>query len=179
MLKELKLPELGEGIEEAEVLKVLVSPGDLVSKDQPLLEIETDKATVEVPAAESGRVSEVMVSPGDRIRVGQVLVTLSGNHESPPPQKEKPQPTVAPSPAPEAIEPEPPGETAEPVVEPATRTVKRAEPLAPAVPAAPSVRRLARELGVDVAQVEGGGPGGRVGMADVMEHARAIVSNVG
>jgi pyruvate dehydrogenase E2 component (dihydrolipoamide acetyltransferase) len=182
MVRELKLPELGEGIEEADVLKVLVAPGDLVSKDQPLLEIETDKATVEVPAAESGRVSEVKVSPGDRIRVGQVLVTLSGDRESPPPPDEEPEPTAAPSVAPEAVEAESSAETAEPpgeTAELATTPAKRAEPQAPAVPAAPSVRRLARELGVDVAQVEGGGPGGRVGMADVMEHARAIVSSAG
>ncbi|MGH9336741.1 MAG: 2-oxo acid dehydrogenase subunit E2, partial [Vicinamibacteria bacterium] len=158
---------------------------DYVSKDQPLLEIETDKATVEVPASESGRVAEVKVSPGDHIRVGQVLVTLSGNQESPIPPQEEPRQTVAPTPAPEVVEPAPPAEAAEspqavePVVEPKTQVPARREPRGPMAPAAPSVRRLARELGVDVAQVEGAGPGGRVGMADVMEHARAIVSNVG
>jgi pyruvate dehydrogenase E2 component (dihydrolipoamide acetyltransferase) len=180
MVKELKLPELGEGIEEADVLKVLVSSGDVVSKDQPLLEIETDKATVEVPSAEAGRVAEVKVSAGDRIRVGQVLVTLSGDGSSPPPAEEKPEPEAVPAPAPEAVEPEPAVETTEAKAAPApTPTGKREPPRAAAVPAAPSVRRLARELGVDVAQVEGSGPGGRVSKADVMEHARAIVSGAG
>lgn len=75
-MTDFKLPELGENIEEADVLKVLVSEGDTVQAGQALIEIETEKATLEVPAEAAGAVSKIHVLPGDTIRVGQVIVTI-------------------------------------------------------------------------------------------------------
>ena len=68
------LPDLGEGLTEAEIVKVLVSEGDVIREDTPLLEVETDKATVEIPSPMSGRVSSIHVTPGQTVRVGAVLV---------------------------------------------------------------------------------------------------------
>ncbi|RPH63712.1 MAG: biotin/lipoyl-binding protein, partial [Acidobacteria bacterium] len=76
MMAELKLPELGENVTSADVLRVLVSPGDTVTKDQPVLELETDKATVEVPSSIAGVVQEVKVKAGDKVTTGQVILTV-------------------------------------------------------------------------------------------------------
>src|SRR5204862_199975 len=70
------LPELGENIAAGDVVRVLVSPGDTIAKDQPVLELETDKATIEVPSSVSGTVGEVRVKPGDKVKVGQVVLTI-------------------------------------------------------------------------------------------------------
>ena len=78
MARDVKLPTLGENIEEAEVISVLVEPGQTVTEGQALLELETDKATVEVPAPFGGVVSAVNVKPGDRIRIGQTIAALDG-----------------------------------------------------------------------------------------------------
>jgi pyruvate dehydrogenase E2 component (dihydrolipoamide acetyltransferase) len=82
MATEIKLPALGENVEEGEVVAVLVEEGDAVEKDQPLIELETDKATVEVPADAAGTVQKIHVSSGDTIKVGQVIVTLEESEES-------------------------------------------------------------------------------------------------
>ena len=80
MATELKLPELGENVEKGDVVRILVKPGDAVKKDQPVVELETDKATIEVPSDVDGTVAEIKVKPGDRVKVGQVILTLdSGN----------------------------------------------------------------------------------------------------
>ena len=71
-----ELPELGEGIEEADVLKVLVAPGDAINEEDPIIEIETEKATVEVPAPHAGSISAVLVAAGDTIKVGQTLCII-------------------------------------------------------------------------------------------------------
>src|SRR5262245_46129298 len=79
---EFKIPELGENIEEATVTKVLVKSGDQVSKDQPLIELETDKATVEVPSTVSGEVKEVRIKEGEKAKVGDVVFVISGSEEA-------------------------------------------------------------------------------------------------
>src|SRR6187401_179706 len=82
MATELKLPELGENVEKGDVVRVLVKPGDTIKKDQPVVELETDKATIEVPSDVDGTVAEVKVKPGDRVKVGQVILTTdSGKAE--------------------------------------------------------------------------------------------------
>ena len=142
MTTEIKLPELGEGIETADVVKVLVGAGDQVAADQPLLELETNKATLEFPSPAGGTVAEILVSEGDEIKVGQVLFVLgdagSGRREA----------TAATEDAAEARRS--PGGT-----------------VGGMVTASPSVRRAARLAGVDIAQVRGSGPGGRVSKGDV------------
>jgi pyruvate dehydrogenase E2 component (dihydrolipoamide acetyltransferase) len=138
------LPDLGEGLTEAEIRQVLVREGETVREDAPLLEVETDKATVEIPSPMAGRVETIHVQPGQTVKVGQVLVTFADGATAAPP---------APAPAPRAA--------AAPVAAaPATRGEGP-------VPAAPSTRRLARELGVDLRAVRASGPGGRVTDDDV------------
>lgn len=194
MTIEFTLPELGENIQSGEVVTVLVSVGDTITEDDPVLEIETDKATVEVPSSVSGTVSAVRVKEGDTVQVGQVILTadavdeVAGVTATPEPET-KIQPTKAvtePSPPPAAGPPSPPPEA--PLVEasaPAIPTI--AEFKLPAaldwlprpemgmVPAAPNVRRIAREIGVDLTAVVGTGPGGRISMDDVKRHAHRML----
>src|SRR2546425_12966511 len=83
------LPELGENISAGDVLRVLVKPGDTLAKDQPVLELETDKATIEVPSSVAGTVGEIKVKPGDKVKVGQVILTVAdgGKAEAASPDK--------------------------------------------------------------------------------------------
>ena len=207
---EFKVPELGENVAGGDVMRVMVNPGDTIARDQPVLELETDKATIEVPSTVAGTVKEVRVKKGDKVQVGAVVLTVDENGASPKPEPAKsadkasaPQKTVPeqkkseqqpkasetkeprdlkvlsmPSRAPQppddargkeapAVAPPPPSRPAEP-----------AEPRA-VVPASPAVRRLAREIGIQVGDVQGSGPGGRISQEDVKEHARRILSSVG
>jgi pyruvate dehydrogenase E2 component (dihydrolipoamide acetyltransferase) len=170
------LPDLGEGLTEAEIVKVLVREGEVIQEDAPLLEVETDKATVEIPSPMSGRVETIHVSPNQTVRVGQVLVTFADAGASPGKQAAD---TLDPTRrlAPETrttvgngrarqTAPETPAARGEPVA--SAGTAARSGP----VPATPATRRLARELGVDLHAVRASGPGGRVTDADV----RAAVS---
>ena len=166
---EFRLPDLGENIEAGEVVSLLAKVGDSVAEDQPLIELETDKAVIEVPSSASGKVVEMHVSVGDRVAIGQLVATLLGVDVTPAaPAAETTAPEAPPAEAASAAA------SAEPVAEPA-RAVDSA-PQAPArlVPAAPSVRRLAREIGVDIAAVSGTGPGGRISQSDVKAHSRAL-----
>jgi pyruvate dehydrogenase E2 component (dihydrolipoamide acetyltransferase) len=202
------LPELGENVAGGDVVRVLVAPGDTVKKDQPVLELETDKATIEVPSSVAGVVKDVRVKQGERITVGQVVLTVDSSDAAAAPQGKaapadapKPQPagapeegglsqqapsvpareTAPPSPAPAAAasaEPKPKrGEVvdirgaARNAPAPAPAPVE-AEPQGSPAPAAPSVRRLARELGVDIRRVAGSGPAGRISVDDVQAYVR-------
>ncbi len=141
--REFLLPDLGEGLEGAQVVRWLVAEGEEVALNQPLVEVETAKATVEIPSPYAGRVARLHAASGETVKVGEPLVTFE----------------VAGEGAPEEVPAGPP-----PTAEPAAR--------AP-VPATPAVRRLARELGVDLASVPGTGPGGRVTREDVERAAAA------
>ncbi len=179
---EFKLPDLGEGIHEGEIVEVLVSVGDQVEDGQPVLIVETDKATAEVPAPVTGTVHEIRVKPGQTVHVGDVLMVFlkegeSGKAPKAPPPAAKPEEKREPRPA--AQKEEKAGRVAE-VSENAvgkTEAEKPPAPEAPAapaegpVPAAPSTRHLARELGVDLRQVRPSGPGGRVTSEDVRAYA--------
>jgi pyruvate dehydrogenase E2 component (dihydrolipoamide acetyltransferase) len=151
MARTFVLPDLGEGLVEAEIRNVLVKEGDVVREDSPLLEVETDKAQVEIPSPFAGRVEKIHVQPGQTVKVGQPLVSFGDATGAS--TQTRPEPAVAaraPAPA--------PAETKAPAPPPADG--------AP-VPATPSTRRLARELGVDLRAVRGSGPGGRVTDDDV------------
>ena len=144
MARDFKLPDLGEGLTEAEIVKVLVAEGDQVQEDQPVFLVETEKAQVELPSPYGGRVSKVHVRPGQRIKVGAVLLSLDAAGGTP----AAPQVRAA-SPAP-------------------TKPAGAPPPPAGAPPAAtPATRRLARELGVELGTVKGSGPGGRITDDDV------------
>ena len=175
---EFRLPELGEGIESGQVIEVFVSPGDRVTLEQPLLEVETDKAAVEIPSPADGTIVDVCVSAGDTVEISQVLVRMNGDDEGREPPEDVPaaeeeeKPAAAQAPLPEKEPEKEKKETSPPESAPADDTA----PLGPlAVAAAPSVRRLARELGVELPSVSGTGPRGRILEKDVKAHAKAII----
>jgi pyruvate dehydrogenase E2 component (dihydrolipoamide acetyltransferase) len=164
------LPDLGEGLTEAEILSVLVHEGDVIQEDTPLLEVETDKATVEIPSPMSGRVEKIHVQPHQTVKVGAVLVTFSDAEARPGKQAADtldPTRTLAPESktvmADGRARQAPPASGAPRSDSPAGAVPRGAGP----VPAAPSTRRLARELGVDLHAVHATGPGGRVTDEDV------------
>jgi pyruvate dehydrogenase E2 component (dihydrolipoamide acetyltransferase) len=142
------LPDLGEGLTEAEIVKVLVREGEVVREDAPLLEVETDKAQVEIPSPIGGRVLTVHVQPRQVVKVGEVLVTFADGDDG---ARGATAPAAAPVPATAAPSPGAPAATGRPGP----------------VPAAPATRRLARELAVDLRAVRGTGSGGRVTDEDV------------
>lgn len=198
MPKEFKLPALGENIDSGDVVKVLVSAGDRIQKDQTVLELETDKAAIEVPSPFSGVVKVVHVQEGEKAKVGQLILTLETEAEEEKeaeaapaagkeaPQAEKAAPEAEEVRAEEEAEKKPAGEEVPPE-RPRRGKAEAAPPKeAPAepeektfVPAAPSVRRLARDIGVDITGVAGSGPGGRISEEDVKAHARSRLQDRG
>jgi pyruvate dehydrogenase E2 component (dihydrolipoamide acetyltransferase) len=257
MPTEFKLPELGENVTAGDVVRVLVKAGDTITKDQAVLELETDKATIEVPSSVAGTVKNVQVKQGEKIKVGQVVLTVDdGAGEAAPKEAEpkaaeaeggtrkaddsgskpQPQPTGAPEEGglsqpepgqaaaagsnsasgarrgeteretgradqPEAQKAPPAGKDAEPAESEGGSKPKRGEVVdisrgtraapapapadagaaveGPAPAAAPSVRRLARELGVEIRRLTGTGPGGRISAEDVQAFVRSAMSGGG
>jgi pyruvate dehydrogenase E2 component (dihydrolipoamide acetyltransferase) len=231
-----RLPELGENVSSGDVLRVLVAPGDRVARDQVVLELETDKATIEVPSSVAGTVTAVHVKERDKVSVGDVIFVVDGAEaaaadgssarggglqpgtaaDAPAPRgaglrpgrraeaPESPEPSTGDAPAARG-DGGPAGERAPDAGEPATeaasaaresdestrhsrprrgavvdihRGIRAAEIEEPRETAAagPAVRRLARELGVDIDRVSGSAPGGRITPEDVKAHARRLVS---
>jgi len=196
------IPELGENVVAGDVVRIMVKPGDQLKKDQPVLELETDKATIEVPSSVAGVVKEIRVKQGQKVKVGEVVLTVdeaasaaaasaSGAAAA---TSDKPADETADKPAPSAAAPAAPA--AAPAEKPASKVVDinrapsrpaaaSAPQAAPAssaaaqVAAAPSTRRYARELGVDITTVDGSGPGGRVSVDDVKAQARSIIAGGG
>jgi len=167
MAQPFKLPDLGEGIHEAEIQEVLVSVGDEVDEDQNILVVETDKAAVEVPSPYAGTVQDLRVEPGDWVSVGDVLVVFDGGETG---AEAAAEPASRREEEPESREET--GRKAEASSEKAARdTIQQVADGERPVPAAPSTRRLARELGVDLERVEPSGPGGRVLAEDVRAFA--------
>ena len=174
---EVKLPELGENIESADVINVLVEKGNKIDKEQAIIEIETDKATVEVPSPVSGNVTDVLIKTGDKAKVGQVLIKVDLTEESETTEIKEQFPD------------KPVEEKITAVIEPQagaklqgekeiTDSSERPDTQPPinrgAAPAAPSVRRIARELGVDIKKVKGSGPSGRISMDDVKAYVKKL-----
>lgn len=160
------LPDLGENIEEADVLNVLVKVGDVVEVDQAILEIETDKATIEVPTTIAGKVVEVLIKAGSKAKVGDVVIKIETGavaEESKQAEVKKEEENESPK-VEVKKEAVPTGELASLQ---AAELDNQPPILKGAAPAAPSVRRIAREIGVDINKVPGTGPNGRVSMDDV------------
>lgn len=236
MPTELKLPELGENITAGDVVRVLVKPGDTIAKDQAVLELETDKATIEVPSSVAGTVKDVQVKAGEKIKVGQTILTVDDggkdakDSKEPKESKDTPKaqpeatreesgvsqrPTTEDNPADGTPEEDTPSQDAPKPAAPnrkgaarlpedeiqddsgnaaprqkrgevvdITRAPRNAPQAVPAPgatagsapPAAPSVRRIARELGVDIRQVSATGPGGRITVDDVQGFVRQALS---
>ena len=182
-----KLPDVGEGTVEAEIVEWHVAPGDLVDEDQTLVEVMTDKATVELPSPVAGKIVACNGEPGELLAVGAVLVEFETDTDAPAaddsPEETAPSvdvvaeesiPTLKPvEPVKPAPEPEPPRErasvsvaSAAPAVPPlTTKLASGARPLA-----SPAVRKMAREAGVDLADVVGEGPSGRIRKEDLQRH---------
>jgi pyruvate dehydrogenase E2 component (dihydrolipoamide acetyltransferase) len=218
------LPELGENIAAGDVVRVLVHVGETIARDQPVIELETDKATVEVPSSVAGTVTDIKVKAGDTVQVGAVVLTVDGDGRvspepagaqavktrgtetgSAPPSREPresagggvPSPSLglggptATNPA-GPFDPEPSAPVApvsgKVVSMPRASRTPEPDPVpagaasadrGPAAPASPAVRRVAREIGVDIDEVEGSGPSGRISQDDVKAHARRILTSVG
>jgi pyruvate dehydrogenase E2 component (dihydrolipoamide acetyltransferase) len=152
-MADFKLPDLGEGVTEAEIDKWLVQEGDVIDEDAPLVEVITDKATAEIPSPFAGTVSRIHVQAGQIVPVGTVLVTIGDGEVSTEATPSAPATVGAPAGIPPAPQTRSSGSTPD-----------------PAVKATPPVRKLARELGVDLETVNGSGPGGRITREDVEAH---------
>jgi pyruvate dehydrogenase E2 component (dihydrolipoamide acetyltransferase) len=192
MIKEIKVPEIGESVESGDVINVLVSVGDRVAADQPVLELETEKAVVEIPSPDEGKITEIMVKAGDTVMIGQTIAKISTN--SPEASVEESVEETSPKAAvekaveepaetvPAGKEPDAKPEAGHP--EPAAAHPERGPEDKPDLerdiaPAAPSIRMLARELGADINAISGTGPGGRITADDVKNFVREIVSKAG
>lgn len=187
MATEFKLPEVSEGVETADVGQISVAVGDNVEEGQVLMDIETDKAVVQLESPHTGTIASLNVSEGDSIAIGTVLLSIEESNgavapatvtdskpvETPPtetkaaestkPEPTQPQPENKPEPAPVVSQSGP-----APSTEPSSNKTP--------VPAGPATRRLARKLGVDLQLVSGSGPGGRVNQEDVENYVKNLVA---
>jgi pyruvate dehydrogenase E2 component (dihydrolipoamide acetyltransferase) len=183
----IKLPELGEGVDSVDVVAVLVAVGDVIQVDQSLIEVETEKASVEVPSTSAGTVLEVHVAEGDTIGEKAAIVTLDAAAEAAGDSRET---TASEVPAEEQAEEQAVEQTDTGAEEQRGGGAEEPAPVAPAtpppavkprdgmtaVPAAPTVRRFAREVGADITAVQGSGPGGRISIDDVKAHTNRLLS---
>ncbi len=192
---EFKLPELGENISQGDLVRLMISPGTKVSEGQPVMELETDKAVVEVPSSVSGVVKDVKVKEGEKIKVGQVIFTLEGGAAA---ASSSSRPRNAPvehvsgqhgarlafqaairaegKTEEQALPPDQPQQVPAQFSMPSQLGKVAGTEHRQAIPAAPHVRRLARELGVDIYEVKGSGPGGRISEDNVKAHAKSLLS---
>lgn len=175
MMTEFRLPELGENVSGGDVSRVLVKVGDGVKEGQALMELETDKAAIEVPSPVAGVIREVKVKAGSKAKVGEVIFVIEGGTTAAAPEIASSKPAIssepqAPAQAP-AMPVAPPAQEKAPPAQlpPVATAVEEARPL---VAAAPSVRRLAREIGVEISEVTGTGPAGRISEDDVKAYAK-------
>jgi len=183
MAQQIKLPEVSEGVESVDIGEILVNEGDTIEAGQELMELETDKAVVPFEAPVGGTIVKLLVSAGDSVKIGQPLMEIEesggGGGSSAPapaasaaPAAEEQQPATPPAEAPPAKQaapaPAPPAAASQTIP-----PVAAAETGAPPPPAGPATRRLARELGVDLRQVSGSGPGARITIEDVQAYVKS------
>ncbi|HEX7466012.1 MAG TPA: dihydrolipoyllysine-residue acetyltransferase [Usitatibacter sp.] len=180
---EVRVPDIGD-FKDVPVIEVLVKPGDSVKKDDSLLTLESDKATMEVPAPSSGTVKTILVKVGDKVSEGVAILTFEGDAAA------KAAPAKAEAPATKAAPPQPKAPPAPRAAAPAAAAAQPAASAAPIAPApalaapdsgtpphaSPGVRRFARELGVEVAKVSGSGPKGRILKDDIQNFVKQALS---
>jgi pyruvate dehydrogenase E2 component (dihydrolipoamide acetyltransferase) len=176
-LIEIKVPDIGD-FKEVEVIEILVKVGDTVKAEQSLITVESDKASMEIPSSHAGVVKELKIKLGDKVAEGSIVLMLEASTSA---NTSAPAPTVAstPAPAPASVTtPAPAAVAAAPEVKPAPVSL----PASVDVPvqhgkshASPSIRKFARELGVDLAQVQGSGPKGRVVLEDVQGFVKGVM----
>jgi pyruvate dehydrogenase E2 component (dihydrolipoamide acetyltransferase) len=167
---DVKLPHLGEGADSGTVVNLFVKEGDQITKDQPILELENEKAVATIPSTAEGTIARIFVKAGDKISVGQKILSVSGDGA---PTGTKP---AAEAPKPKAKAPAPEPEEAESAQEEETpvESGESIEKSNAAVAAAPVIRKLARELGIDLGRVRGTARGGRVTMEDVRVYIQRL-----
>jgi pyruvate dehydrogenase E2 component (dihydrolipoamide acetyltransferase) len=192
MIKEIKIPEISDNVSSGKIVAVLVKPGDTVAVDDTLVEIETDKAVVELPSPYAGKISEVLVQQGDEKRIGDVVAKIevqetegakeTEEKEAEAQQKEQDRERRELEEEKQELEEEEKHEKQAAEQETKSREIPEKEPVpdeekaGPPPPAAPSVRRIARELGVDIRAVRGSGPEGRISQADVHAYVKQRLS---
>ncbi len=178
MAIDFKLPNLGENIDSGDVVNVLVKEGDVIAANQPLIEVETGKATVEIPSPHAGKIVKLLAATGTTLKVGGVIATIETSGAAAagsPPAAAKPaaaKPATTPAPAAAAAKPAPQPAPAAPPPAPAPVAAAVIEENGSVAAAGPATRRLARELGVDLLRVQGTGPGGRITRDDVIAAVR-------
>ena len=145
---DIKVPPLGEGADSGTVATVFVKPGDLIKKDDPIVELESEKAVAAIPATAGGQVSKVYVKPGDTVKVGSPLIALEGAEVPVSPTK--------------------------PVAQPVAKSAVKEAPVGVEPVAAPSIRKLAKQLGIDLTRVPGSARGGRIVLADVRAYIERL-----
>jgi pyruvate dehydrogenase E2 component (dihydrolipoamide acetyltransferase) len=180
MAQEIRVPEVSDGVKQGTVISLAVAVGDKVIADQTLLELETDKAVVAIPAPSAGVIAAILVGEGEVVKIGQVIMTIEAKGEAATAGKPPVAPVAAARAATPPVQPLPPAvEAARPDrmagVPVDLTTVRTGDAVAPA---APSVRRLARDLGVDIYQVQGTGPAGRISEDDVRAFVRATMQRI-
>jgi pyruvate dehydrogenase E2 component (dihydrolipoamide acetyltransferase) len=168
---DVKLPHLGEGADSGTVVNLFVKEGDQVTKDQPILELENEKAVATIPSSGAGTVTKVFVKAGDKISVGQRIVSLSDDGKAVPapaaaPKAAAPKAKSAPKPEPEDDEEE--------TSEPDESEASEGEESEAAIAAAPTIRRIARDLGIDLKKVRGSARGGRITMEDLKAYIQRL-----
>jgi pyruvate dehydrogenase E2 component (dihydrolipoamide acetyltransferase) len=191
MKHEIRVPAVSEGVVEGTVVNIAVAVGDNVEVDQTLLELETDKAVIEIPSTLQGKIVEIRVAEGDSVSIDAVIMMLesevsedavaspetSGDADPEPAADVQQERAVVdqgtPKVAVSAEKPSPEAKVDEPSID--LVSVRRDDRVAPA---APSVRRLARDLGVDIYQVQGSGPGGRISATDVRSFVRVTMQRI-
>lgn len=180
MKQEIKIPDIAENVESGIISSILVKEGESIQEEQPVVEVETDKATTDIPSPYAGEVAEIKVNEGDEVKVGQTIIvveTEAGEKKKEAPQEEKKEEereakeaTAEAKEAKEEVTKDVKEEKEQPEVKEGTEEKPEKE-----VPASPSVRRLAREIGVDIYQIEGTGPGNRITTDDVKASAKSRI----
>jgi pyruvate dehydrogenase E2 component (dihydrolipoamide acetyltransferase) len=168
---DVKLPHLGEGADTGTVVNLFVKEGDQVAKDQPIMELENEKAVATIPSTGAGVVTKVFVKPGDKISVGQRIVSLSEDGKAAAPAAAAAPKAAAPkakAPAPKAAEPEEVEEVEE------TESADVLDEVNAQIAAAPTVRKVARDLGLDLRKVRGSARGGRITMEDLKNYIQRL-----
>jgi pyruvate dehydrogenase E2 component (dihydrolipoamide acetyltransferase) len=188
MIEEIKLPEISENVDSGVVIEVLVKSGDFVEKEQPIVELETEKATFEVPSPIAGKVTEINVNEDDEVKVGQVILKIDTEAEATqketetqesrrPADEQKDAANTTPE-EPKATKELPPEkqESAARENEQAQAVEPPSQPARKEASASPAVRRLARELGIDISEVAISGAGNKVTQKDVKTYAKGVIA---
>ena len=171
---DIKLPRLSEGVESGTVVNILVREGEQVKKDQPFMELETQKAVGSIPSPESGVVTRIHVKEGAEVAVGQVLISISTEGDTAAGQAAQSAPAAPPKPVSQRVQTAPPQTERRGAGEEQSTSYRYHSPSGAPPPAPPSVRKIARELGIDLTRVQGSESGGRI----VLEDLRAYIDRL-